>query len=259
MTVNTTSCYMWHESTGNRGANDVASCLHGFLKALPNSVEHVTVYSDNCSGQNKNKMSAGMFTTDVHDKPLSKMIDHKFLIVGHTLMECDKDWYNLVRYAGKSKIFDVHVMKQDDFYDFASLFKNILVNRKQDTDGNIFSWNEERWLRYTKKFGEVMYKNSLSEKEPFKKISFLRKFEPGIVHVIDGVPKTYTPPLGISREKKKDLESILHLLSPENKKFYLDLPIDEKQNNTDREIPSTKSYPRDIMLQELLYKANCPS
>ncbi|KAJ8666516.1 hypothetical protein QAD02_008178 [Eretmocerus hayati] len=129
-------------------------------------------------------------------------------------------------------------MKQDDFYDFASLFKNILVNRKKDTDGNISSWNEVRWLRYSKKFGEVMYKNSLSEEEPFKKISFLRKFEPGIVHVIHGVPKTFTLLLGNSREEKKDLESILHLLSPENKKFYLDLPIDEKLNNTDPDIPA---------------------
>ncbi|KAJ8666517.1 hypothetical protein QAD02_008179 [Eretmocerus hayati] len=97
MTMNTTSCYMWHESTGNGGANDVASCLHGFVKALPNSVEHVTVYSDNCSGQNKNKMSAGMFTTDVRDKPSLKMIDHKFLIVGHTHMEFDSDHATIER------------------------------------------------------------------------------------------------------------------------------------------------------------------
>ncbi|KAJ8676263.1 hypothetical protein QAD02_012049 [Eretmocerus hayati] len=203
---------MWHKSTANRGANDVASCLHRFLKALLNSVKHVAIYSGNCSGQNKNKISAGIFTTDVHDELSLKMVDHKFLTVGLTHMECDSDhatiersmkqydgvietpddWYNLTRYAGKSEIFDIH---------------KILVNCKKDTDGNIFSWNEVRWLRYTKKFGEIMYKNSLSEEEPFKKIPFLRKFEPGIVPTIDGVPKTYTSPIGISRERKKDLES----------------------------------------------------
>lgn len=48
------TCYMWHESIADRGANQIASCLFKHLSALPPCIKKVILYSDTCGGQNKN-------------------------------------------------------------------------------------------------------------------------------------------------------------------------------------------------------------
>lgn len=45
-----TSCYMWHEVTAKRGANEIASCIDKYVQNVPNRVKHIILYSDNCSG-----------------------------------------------------------------------------------------------------------------------------------------------------------------------------------------------------------------
>ncbi|CAH1974127.1 unnamed protein product [Acanthoscelides obtectus] len=47
-------CFMWHEAIAGRGANQVGSCIHQFLNSIPSDVEKITLYSDSCTGQNKN-------------------------------------------------------------------------------------------------------------------------------------------------------------------------------------------------------------
>lgn len=48
--------FLWHEGITGRGGNEIASCI---LKAVTSKVTYkkrLTVWSDNCAGQNKNKM-----------------------------------------------------------------------------------------------------------------------------------------------------------------------------------------------------------
>lgn len=49
-------CYVWSEDKAKRGANEIASCLWKYLNNL-NSITNLPIifYSDNCTGQNKNK------------------------------------------------------------------------------------------------------------------------------------------------------------------------------------------------------------
>ncbi|KAJ8043559.1 hypothetical protein HOLleu_10703 [Holothuria leucospilota] len=47
-------CYLWPESEGKRGANEIASCLLSYLRSLPPNIHHVTSFSDTCTGQNRN-------------------------------------------------------------------------------------------------------------------------------------------------------------------------------------------------------------
>lgn len=53
-------CFLWNETLGNRGANDVGSCVYKYLLNLPSNIQHVTMYSDTCEGQNKNSYVAVM-------------------------------------------------------------------------------------------------------------------------------------------------------------------------------------------------------
>ncbi|KAK9675126.1 hypothetical protein QE152_g40621, partial [Popillia japonica] len=46
---------MWHEAISGRGANNIAFCLFKhFTETISPEVEHIILYSDTCSGQNKN-------------------------------------------------------------------------------------------------------------------------------------------------------------------------------------------------------------
>ncbi|XP_030757047.1 uncharacterized protein LOC115882918 isoform X2 [Sitophilus oryzae] len=135
------SHFMWPECTGSRGANEIASCLYRFLKDIPNGIEHAIFYSDTCGGQNKNINVISMFQYSIHLHPTLKIIDHKFLIPGHTHLECDVDhsvierakkktafeihvpidWYQLVRNASKKNYFSVYPMEIEHFYAFSDI------------------------------------------------------------------------------------------------------------------------------------------
>jgi len=53
------TCYVWNETIANRGANEIGTCLLDFIRNELNGTENnltdIIFYSDNCSGQNKNK------------------------------------------------------------------------------------------------------------------------------------------------------------------------------------------------------------
>lgn len=86
-------CYFWDESEGNRGANEIGSCIYDYLTQLSqkhsNEKLHVTFYSDNCTGQNKNKFIATLFSFAVANLSNIESITHNFLIKGHTQNEAD--------------------------------------------------------------------------------------------------------------------------------------------------------------------------
>lgn len=87
---NTSIMNMWHEGISGRGGNEIASCVFQALKEI-NSTDKLTAWSDNCCGQNKNKMMIflwvylsciGMYTE----------INHKFLVGGHSFLSYYRDF-----------------------------------------------------------------------------------------------------------------------------------------------------------------------
>jgi|UniRef100_A0A2S2R8E0 hypothetical protein len=84
-------CFLWNESLGNRGENYVGSYVYKYLLNLPSNIQHVTIYSDTCGGQNKNSYVAVMCLVALQNNKNLRTIDHKFLILDHIYMECDTD------------------------------------------------------------------------------------------------------------------------------------------------------------------------
>lgn len=89
-----TTCFFWHEGAGKRGANEITSCVFKYLCLVSQNLSaqgnvKITFYSDNCTGQNKNKYMSAMFLYAVQKLPNIAEIDHKFLICGHTQNEGD--------------------------------------------------------------------------------------------------------------------------------------------------------------------------
>lgn len=87
-----TESYFWHEGTGNRGSDEIGSCLLQFIEKRLSQVNDgsavdITFYSDNCGGQNKNKFILALYIYCVLNYDKLNSITHKFLITGHTQNE----------------------------------------------------------------------------------------------------------------------------------------------------------------------------
>lgn len=264
-----TICYMWHEAIGKRGSNDIASCLNMFLKQISNEVQHIIFYSDSCGGQNKNNIVAAMFLSVMESKLNLQTIDHKFLVPGHTHMECDvdhaiierakkkcgvkidhpRDWYQLVRNAKRKTPFDVVPMTQQDFKKFDILLKGPLVVRHKNMTGNPFIWQNVKWLRYTKEYGVISYKESLDEKEPFLKLDLRRKRN-SHGHLCENLKLLYDGPQPISEEKKQDLLSMLSLIDPEVRSFYTQLTTERNIQTIDPDINLLEVDETDNVIEE---------
>lgn len=242
--------FMWHEAVAARGGNQIASCLHKYLKQSSQHVKEITFYSDTCAGQNKNSFLCLMFMLAMKDLPYVQCIDHKFLVPGHTHMECDgvhsiiekkkkkhpipidhpRDWANLVRLCGSKKKFQVIEMKRDDFFEFSALFKGLFQQRKINTDGEKVYWKDIKWLRYSQQPGVVEYKTSLDVHAPFKRINFLRKgtLWPKSIKV----PLSYKSSNPITAEKKANLIELLPFVDETFHDFYKNLLTKEDLRNS---------------------------
>lgn len=226
-----------------RGANQIASCLYRVLLALPPSIKNVTLYSDTCGGQNKNSHMVAMFLVLMQQSHL-ETVDHKFLIPGHTRMECDsdhstierkkskydgkiehpRDWMQLVRLCGNkhNNYFKVIEMKKHNFLDFASLLKKCFQVRKFDEDGNRFVWKDVKWLRYDKTFGKFLYKTSHNQNDGFKTMSFIKRSQTSIPQI-----PNCKYPHPITEDKMNNLLDLLPYIDDLFHNFYRNLPTEK--------------------------------
>ena len=78
------TCYLWNESEGERGSCEIATCLYKYINSLPPYVRNVTLFSDNCMGQNRNKYVASALLYTVTRSNYVSVIDKKILEAGHT-------------------------------------------------------------------------------------------------------------------------------------------------------------------------------
>lgn len=252
--VQETHCFMWHEAIGGRGSDQIASCVFRKITMLPDNISHVTTYSDTCGGQNRNIHMAIMFSFVILKKPSISVIDQKFLLPGHTRLECDsdharierakkqaehaaimtpRDWYSFVRLVSskqsirkEGKSFHVTPMANSDFLAFSKLLEKegVLVKRTINLNGEKVEWMKIKWLRYESTFGVIKYKYTLDDSSEFQVVDFRRQ-KRGRPLSLDSItiPLSYAGPLPINPLKKNDLLSILSLVDEDCHDFYKNL------------------------------------
>lgn len=115
---------LWNETQGGRGASEIASCI---FQLINNEVEFrcmqdVILWSDNCSGQNKNKiiLFAYMYMIEIG---LVRSVEHKFLQSGHSFLDCDRD-FALIEKKKKKTI----VHQPTDLYGLIRDARNVPFN-----------------------------------------------------------------------------------------------------------------------------------
>jgi len=85
------NCYMWREGVGKRGSTNIASCIWKHLTDIPNQTvrgRNLFFFSDNCTGQNKNKVIAALYLHAVRTLNVQN-ICHYYFEHGHTQNEGD--------------------------------------------------------------------------------------------------------------------------------------------------------------------------
>lgn len=141
--TNKGNMFLWHEGMSGRVANEIASCI---LKAVKNKLtgkDKLTVWSDNCAGQNKNKMLLFLWIYLITNGYFQE-INQKFLVSGHSFLSCDRDFaqiekrrrlekcevpldlVRLISTATPQNPFHILMMTTEDFFDFKTISEKFL-------------------------------------------------------------------------------------------------------------------------------------
>ena len=141
---------MGDETEGNKRSSEIGTCLYQHIKSLPATTTSVILYSDTCSGQNRNKIVAAALRFAVDSIPNIKSTDQKFLESGYTHMECDsmhsaierakkfttinipEEWNLVMQLARKSKPYTVIPLTHESILDSKEYAKSKLRNAYQN-------------------------------------------------------------------------------------------------------------------------------
>lgn len=84
-------CFVWDETQGKKGSNEICTSLMKYLTTIEDipEIETISLYCDNCNGQNKNKQILIMLHTFLKKSKHIKEITLNYLMAGHTYMPAD--------------------------------------------------------------------------------------------------------------------------------------------------------------------------
>ena len=256
------TCFMWNETEGNRGSNEIASSLLLYLKSLPSTTSHVCLYSDSCSGQNRNRHVTAALLHGVLTINNIRTIDQKYLEHGHTEMECDSmhaaveaakkctsvfvpsQWDTIVRMARKRKPYTVVPLKYTDIIDFKDVSSKIFPLSIVDTNGKKVKWLQIKWIQFRQHEPDSIFFKYEFDEEEFhcikikavnakristrgaKKISEIER--PEFQIGISDLKYCYDNKIPISDAKKKDLLALCKdgTIPEEYQSYYNNIPSD---------------------------------
>lgn len=62
--------FLWDETNGKKGSNEIGSCLLKYIFDLSDTVTHITAFSDTCGGQNRNQFVCTLLLYTVNKKTI---------------------------------------------------------------------------------------------------------------------------------------------------------------------------------------------
>nr|CAH7744237.1 unnamed protein product [Callosobruchus chinensis] len=259
-------CYVWDETHGKKGSTEIGTCILKYLYELPETVTHVSSFSDTCGGQNRNKYVAAAMLFAVNKIHHLNVIDLKFMESGHSYLEADamhatierarkhksiyttREWSVLIPTARRNpRPYYVNNLRFDDFYDLQELAATMTPNTTTNTNQEKVQWLKIRWMRFEKTDPYLIkYKYELSDEE-FLLIDVAGRRKRGRQQGWSSyeLSKKYSQRIPISLKKKNDLLFLLRtkLCSSKNPYFYTN-------NNTTYYIAVSDSRKRLVNRQE---------
>lgn len=229
-------CYVWHEAEAGMDAHVFTSCLLDFLEKIQNKSKPIIIYSDGCCAQNRNTTLANA----LQHYAISHNVEiyQKYLVVGHTQMECDSvhatierkkkgrdlyvpaDFITIIKEARLSQPYQVRYLNHTFFRDFSSLtyLKSIRPGIKKGDPCVV----NLRALKYSSDCG-VQYKLSFDDQWSFlpHRITRQQQLNSGQNTATTGL---YNHRLAITKRKYGDLQDLKRMIPADYHSFYDDLP-----------------------------------
>jgi hypothetical protein len=244
---NSATMCVWPEFTASRGADEVGSCV---LKALPLTVKNnkrkLIVWSDCCSGQNKNYKMICVWLYMIQQNMFDE-IQHKFFVPGHSMMDSDRDfglieqkkrteqyvythdhWIDLIKKTRVKNPFTVLEMKKRDILDLKHI-ENGLIRRKKLDNGSNLSIKKLGMIKVSKAHpGTVFVKyNYNADFRPWLSLNlFPRNGHVWIPPSLNHIPLKYPSGRPIKEVKKRDLNSILCFIPPVHHEYFMNIDVE---------------------------------
>lgn len=211
--------YVYDESIGSKGANEVASFVFDYIsKKKQTGYSDFYFYSDNCSGQNRNKFVFSMYVLAAVIYKVK--ITHRFLEPGHTQNEGDSvhstierncrhktfytpaQWYECIKTARKSKRpFEVLEVDQSLIRNWKHLEAKLQWPSKND-EGEKFLSRIKEILCHPDYPGILKYKMDFDEE--YSCIDLVKNSGENFLQSYQ-LNDAYSGPLHISTQKIADL------------------------------------------------------
>lgn len=244
--------FTWTENVACRGSNEVASSLLTLIEFDDSlrSIDHLIIWSDSCSGQNKNATMLFLYQYLIL-KGYFKVIEHKFPEVGHSYLDSDRDfgrieinlrkhetiflpdqYRDIIQNSGRNN----HVTDMTShFRNFKDLPKKLkLINRKKNIVNEKVAFRDEvKWIR-VEEFGSYLYKDCYDPYTPFKKVNLLKQnrgaTNPVQIEEVD-LERTTETGASLTSEKIQNLQQQLPYIKNEYKYFYESVIQTENEKN----------------------------
>lgn len=240
--------YIWSEDIASRGGQEIGSCLlKHFKENVSSDASKMILYSDSCSGQNKNIKLTMLLKKYLHDLTPDdslQIIEQKYFVSGHSYNSCDRsfgtiekaskkssdihtpsDWIELIKKSKKSEpLFRVIAMHKMDFVSSAQL-QLLIVNRKKDMDGEKINWFNFRTISYSR--NEPFILTIMNDDEGVQKICLSKKTsnEESLAECSLGC--LFPGGRSISDKKYADLMQLLKYIPEEKHSYFKNLKCDE--------------------------------
>ncbi|CAH1959718.1 unnamed protein product [Acanthoscelides obtectus] len=162
--LNNARMNLWHESIAVRGSAEIVSALLAYIEdhfdiLKPGEERHLILWSDRCVGQNNNWKVVNLchYLVQCH---YFTIVEQKFLCSGYSFLPCDRNfalieqrkkvckvyvpdmWKEVIESASHKNAFEVKLLQQNDFKDFAPIEKNVKKNPN-------LKITQYMWFRYS--------------------------------------------------------------------------------------------------------------
>jgi len=241
------TCYIWDETQGGRGANEIGSCVLKHISSVSEqtiNLKEITYYSDTCGGQNRNQFMASGLLYAIKKSEHLQEINQKFFESGHSHMESDSihsavehakkntpinvpsHWATVIAMARRNKPYVVIPLKFNDFYDLKALKTKMYGNMKVDVQGKRVNWMNIKWLQVRKETPDTLFVNYTFDPAQFLEIRVTRRRSS---HGHYQLKACYTEKRPVSVAKKNDLLSLCRSgIIPEDCHAYYNALVTDK-------------------------------
>ena len=224
-------CYVWPETEGGRGGNEIATCVYSWLlEKDKEGIQNIILYSDSCAGQNKNRIMTTAILKFLSSSKSVSRIDHKFLEKGHTFMEVDSmhalierkmkgheiylpsGFAESAKAACKVKPYRVQTLTHKDFKDFADL------NEKVMKPMALAGISSVHWMKYER--DETGPKISFTENYDEQKFHDIYYRKRGCGNLSTTTIENVKKQLELDEQKKHDIRKLLQYIPADCRGYY---------------------------------------